>query len=84
MEHAVHIFPAVQTIEQGSGDVAHTLADNPSHRCCADMLDEGMEGDEYGKTHQHEAYGFQMAVLFQSDEAGDGSNDGAGPYQTEQ
>ena len=58
MEDGMHIFPFVQTVEDGAGDVADTFADNPDEGGSGHAVDEGFESDEYAEAHSDETKSF--------------------------
>jgi hypothetical protein len=84
MEHGVHVFALVETVEDGTRDVAHALGDNPDDGARGDAVDEGFEGDEHTEAHTHETDGFEIAVILDVDETADGAGDGARPDEDEE
>ena len=84
MKHCVHVSSSPQTVEQGPRDVAHPFGHYPDDGCRAHTVDERFEGHEHRQSHQAEADGFQVAVVFQLDEAADGSGYGACPDEDEE
>lgn len=84
MEDGVHVAAVVERVEDGSGDVADTLGDNPHHGGGGHAGQQGLERHEHRQPHQAEADGLYVAVVFQSDERGDGACDGRRPDEGEQ
>ncbi len=82
MEHGMH-EPLAEAVEDGSGDVADALGDNPRDGSRADGEEQRLEGDEHGEAHEAEADGFEVAVVAQTDEGGDGAGYGCRPYEDE-
>ena len=78
MEHGMH-EPLAEAVEDGSGDVAHALGDDPRYGSRADGEEQRLEGDEHGETHEAEADGFEVAVVAQTDKGGDGAGNGCRP-----
>ena len=84
MEDGMHIFPFVQTVEDGASDIADAFADNPDEGCCWHTVDEGFEGYEYAEAHSDETECFDVAVVLQFAEGDDGADDGAEPHEAEE
>ena len=84
MEHGMHVGAVVEGIEQGSGDVADSFADDPTHGMRADGIHQRFEGNQYYQSHQAIADGFQMAMLLELAETDAGPDNGAKPYKTEE
>ena len=84
VEHAVHIPPLVQRVEQGTRDVAHTFGYNPHDGGCRHGVEQRLEGHKHRKSHQHETNCFHVAVLLQPVQADDGASDGCRPHEDEE
>ena len=84
MEDGMHVFPFVQTVEDGAGDIADTFADNPDEGGGGYAVDEGFESDEYAEAHSDETECFDVAVVLQLAEGDDGADDGAEPHEAEE
>ena len=84
MEDGMHVFPFVQTVEDGAGDIADAFADNPDEGCCWHTVDQGFEGYEYAEAHSDETKGLDVAVVLQFAEGDDGADDGAEPHEAEE
>lgn len=83
VENGMHVGAVVEGIEQGTGDVADSFADNPTHGMRADGIHQGFEGYQYDQSHQTIADSFQMTMFLELAETDTGSNNGAKPYKTE-
>ena len=64
MEDGVHIGALVERVEQRSGYVTSTFADNPAYGTWAYGIHQGLEGHEYDQAHQYITDGFQIAMFF--------------------
>ena len=58
MEHGMHVRTLVEGIEQGSGDVADSFANDPTHGMGTDGIHQWIEGNQYYQSHQTIADGF--------------------------
>ena len=83
VENRVHISFLVQTIEQGTGEIARALCDNPSYSQCRNTVDERLESNQHRQSHQTETDGFQMTMVFQSDKRYDGTRQSTSPNEAE-
>ena len=84
MEHAVHVFRLVQTVESGAGDVAYSLSDDPDHGSSAHTSQQGLEGHKNRESHADETERLHITVFLQMDEADGGAGNGAEPHKAEQ
>ena len=84
MEDGMHIAPFVETVEEGTGDVADAFGYNPDEGCCWHTVDQGFEGDEDAETHSDETNGFNVTMVLQFAEGDDGADDGAEPHEAEE
>ena len=75
----MHVLLVVEGVEKGSRDIANTFGNNPADGCCGDGIDQRFEGHKYGKSHANEAECLDVGVLFQADEADNGSRYGTEP-----
>ena len=80
----MHVLLVVEGVEKGSRDIANTFGNNPADGCCGDGIDQRFEGHKYGKSHANEAECLDVGVLFQADEADNGSRYGTEPNKDEQ
>ena len=85
MEDAMGVGSAgTYGIEDGAGDVHHTLSDEPYHGSRAHTVHQRFEGYEHREAHEDVTHGFDVAVFLEVDETHDGAGYGAEPYETEQ
>ena len=84
VEDAVHVLPLIETVEQGTGDVADTLGHNPYNGCRGNAVDERLEGYEHAEAHADEAERLDVGVLFEADETDDGAHDGTEPHKNKE
>ena len=84
VENGVHVLALVQRVEDGAGDVADALGDDPREGGWRDAVEQGLQGDEDAETHADEAEGLDVRVLLQSAQANDGAHDGARPDEREE
>ena len=84
VENGVHVLALVQRVEDGAGDVADALGDDPRERGWRDAVEQGLQGDEYAEAHTDEAEGLNVRVLLQSAQADDGARQRTRPYEDEE
>jgi len=83
MEHGVHVFALVQGIENRPGDVADTFGYDPGDGSGTCRIQQRLEGKDDRKAHADEAEGFEIAVILEFTERGEGAGNGARPYEDE-
>ena len=83
VEYGVHIASLVHSVEGCTGDVAHTLSNNPYKGCCADAVNKWLEGNEYGQSHTDETECFYVTVLLEMLETYYGAGDGTESHEGE-
>ena len=84
MEDTVHVSSLIETVEDGSRDVAYPLSDDPDDGSRTHIVKKGFECHEHAQAHGNEADGLEVAVFLEVDKTGDGAGDGAGPDEDEE
>ena len=84
VENSMHIFPLVDAVEHCTCNVTDAFCNNPYESRCGECIDKWLESNEHTQSHSNESNGFQVAVVFEIDEANDGSCNRTSPYKTKQ
>ena len=79
MEHGMHVFLLVDTVEYGARDVADSFGNNPPDRSGGYGINQRFEGNQHRQSHTYKADGLQVAVILESGKTHDGSGNGASP-----
>ena len=79
MEHGMHVFLLVDTVEYGTRNVADSFGNNPPDRSGGYGINQRFEGNQYRQSHAYKADGLQVAVILESGKTHDGSGNGASP-----
>ena len=65
MEDRVHEALLVEAVEDGTGDVCHSLGYYPRHRGSAHAVEKRLEGHQHRQAHAHKTESLDVAVLLQ-------------------
>ena len=84
VENGVHITTVPEGIEQRTGDIAHTLCNDPDDGGRADGIHQRLKGDKDAHAHTYIYYRLKVAMRFQLVETRYRSQDSAEPDKTEQ
>ena len=84
MEDSVHVATTAKGVEQRTGDIAHTLSDDPDDRRSTHGIDQRLEGDEHTHAHTYIYKRLHIAVSLELMKTRDRAHDGAEPYKAKQ
>lgn len=79
MEHGMHVFLLVDTVEYGARNVADAFGNNPPDCGGGYGVYQRFKGNQYRQSHAYKADGLQVAVILESGKTHDGSGNGASP-----
>ena len=79
MEHGMHVFLLVDTVEYGARNVADAFGNNPPDCGGGYGVYQRFKGNQYRQSHTYKADGLQVAVILESGKTHDGSGNGASP-----
>ena len=79
MEHGMHVFLLVNTVEYGARNVADAFGNNPPDCGGGYGVYQRFKGNQYRQSHAYKADGLQVAVILESGITHDGSGNGASP-----
>ena len=73
----------VEGVEEGTGNIADALGNNPDDGCCRHAVDEWFEGYQHAEAHADKAERLDVGMLLQLHKADNGAGNGTQPYKGE-